>query len=240
MPTFELLLILGVVGFYLYDSAILLCADELMFTESGRRWTFLRACSRWQLLRRNLYLPNPLRPDIAEFCVCWAQCQERTSVGISGDTGMLLVSLRPLRQMVIVLLFLQLVALPSAALLFGATGTLVLVFGVIYLIILAMLAVSYLSRDALALAGSRFWLLAFESLACPPFALNLVRKITRQHALTSDPVGFAKHTFQPVTLVAFANAIRALIDEQATLEDDESAQKGNLKHCRERLKSLMP
>ena len=50
-------------------------------------------------------------------------------------------------------------------------------------------------------------MLAFDSLACAPFALNLVRKITLNRSLVGDPIFFAH---QVLDADAFAQLVQAL------------------------------
>ncbi len=48
--SFEIMLVLGIVGFYLFDSAMLLYVNELVFVEKNGKWVFGRPEWGWQML----------------------------------------------------------------------------------------------------------------------------------------------------------------------------------------------
>lgn len=86
-------------------------------------------------------------------------------------------ALRPLRAIVVAQLVLLAGVLPPVSVALGA-GTLLLgVFAAYYVLSIVALAVLVSRRRALGLAARQLWLLGFESLACAPFAVNLVRKV---------------------------------------------------------------
>jgi len=46
------MLVLGIAGFYLFDSAMLLYANELVFVKQDGEWSFGRPESGWQMLKK--------------------------------------------------------------------------------------------------------------------------------------------------------------------------------------------
>jgi len=50
--SFEIMLVLGIAGFYLFDSAMLLYANELVFVKQDGEWSFGRPESGWQMLKK--------------------------------------------------------------------------------------------------------------------------------------------------------------------------------------------
>ena len=61
MPSFEVLLPLGALGLYLFDSVLLLYSNEVLFLHSRRRWGFVMS-SALLLGGRRLCFVNPLTP----------------------------------------------------------------------------------------------------------------------------------------------------------------------------------
>lgn len=237
--SFEILLVLGVAGFYLFDSAMLLYVNELVFAEKDGKWMFDRPESGWQMLGKNLYLPNPLTPDNPLFRTCWVVASEANERQEDHEALRLFLSaLNPLRYMTFGLFVLLLIGLPIVLLCFGTGLALLLLFGIIYCTISVMLAQIYRQREKLGLSGKTFAKLAFDSLACAPFALNLVRKITLHRPLVGDPICFAH---QVLDAAAFAQLVQALchrVDEEIEFEDEASPRYGVLKDFRNRIASM--
>jgi hypothetical protein len=214
------MLILGIVVFYLFDSAMLLYVNELVFVEKNGKWVFGLPESGWKMLGKNLYVPNPLTPDYPLFRACWVVSSPPNEHQEDIETlRQFLNELNPLRYMTFSLFVLLLIGLPIVLLGFGTGLALLLLLGVIYCAISVMLAQIYRQREKLGLSGKTFAKLAFDSLACAPFALNLVRKITLRRSLVGDPICFAH---QVLDADAFAQLVQALchrVDEEIEFED---------------------
>ena len=92
-------------------------------------------------------------------------------------------------------------------------------------------------RAALGLSPRQVAWLAFEALACAPFAVNLVRKIS---LLQSDRVNlesFAKDHFDEAALRATTAVVVARIDERLALEEPDTVRSVELRAMRDRLRS---
>lgn len=236
---FEIMLVLGVVGFYLFDSAMLLYVNELVFAEKNGKWVFGLPESGWQMLGKNLYFPNPLTPDHPLFRTCWVAASATNEHQENIETlRQFINTLNPLRYMTFGLFVLLLIGLPIVLLGFGTGLALLLLLGLVYLTITVMLAQIYRQREELGLSWKAFSKLAFDSLACAPFALNLVRKITLRRSLVGDPICFAH---QVLDADAFAQLVQVLchqVDEEIEFEDEASPRYGALKDFRNRIASM--
>jgi len=237
--SFEIMLVLGVVGFYLFDSAMLLYTNELVFAEKNGKWVFGLPESGWQMLGKNLYFPNPLTPDTSLFRTCWVVASATNKHQEDIDSlRQFLNTLNPLRYMTFSLFVLLLIGLPIVLLVYGTGLALLLLLGVVYLSITIMLAQIYRQREELGLSWKAFSKLAFDSLACAPFALNLVRKITLRRSLVGDPIFFA---YQALDADAFAHLVQALchrVDEEIEFEDEASPRYSALKDFKNRIESM--
>ena len=69
--SFEALLIIGVLGFYIYDSAILMFSNELIFTKSYGKWSASFPTTRLRVMKKLLFFPNPLTPFNLIFVLSW-------------------------------------------------------------------------------------------------------------------------------------------------------------------------
>ena len=194
MVSFEILLVLGTLGFYLYDSGMLLYVNEMVFFRERRQWNFACPGNSWLLLGRSPYIPNPLTPEIAMFRVYWSDTG-RSSQNSDESIEQFVAALVPLQYLVDVLLAQFFIALPFVLFLYGSGPQLLWVFGAIYLNIAVILVVVYKKKDILKVSKRKFVALSFESIACAPFALNIVRKLTLHRSLVGDPIEFAKIMF---------------------------------------------
>lgn len=236
--SFEVLLVLGILGFYLYDSAMLLYFNELVLTESYGRWSFACPSSRWGLMQKLPYLPNPLAPDDPLFRVTWSTDVSPLDTAAVAETKRLIEALGHLRYLSVALLFLMLAGIPLVMFRLGTGVWFFIMLSVIYLTIVSMLVLVFLKRNALGLSGKEFVSLAFDSIACPPFAINLVRKISLRHAIRFNPVEFARQHFEKESFCHLAQAIAGRLNEELELEDEDSTRSVELKAHRDRLMQL--
>lgn len=210
MTAAEFWLPVGAVALYLYDSALLLWQNELVFQHTSRGWKVLGG-SDLRLSGRRVFLPHPLLPQRPQFQVCWSK----------GDTAArgadlpveLLRALRPIGWLNLLQVVL-LIALPVV--LWGiGTGFVALgVFGLFYLASFVALGLAWRRRRPLALGTGNFWLLALDALACAPFAANLTRKLAMRHGLAGDPLRFAARHFDDAALAQTRRLVEARVREE--------------------------
>jgi hypothetical protein len=238
-PSFEVLLVLGVIGFYLFDSAMLLYFNELVYVRKNNRWAFVCPESRWQILGRTLYIPNPLTVEFPLFRVSWTVFESNDSQDNREELQRFLDALDPLKYITTTLFLLLLCGLPLVVFHFGAGLGLLILFGVIYFTIIWMLILSYRQREQLGLSGMSLAKLAFDSLACAPFALNLVRKIALRHSLSGDPISFAHQNFDRAMFARLVDGICKRVDEELEITDEEGTQHVALTAYRNRILSMV-
>ena len=238
-PSFELLLVLGILGFYLYDSALLLYFNDLIFIERYGVWSFICPSTHWQILGKTPYVPNPLSPDASLFRVTWSTESPASTDADADATEKLIKALRPLRYLVLGLLVLTIVDLPVVILVLGTGRWFFITLVLIYLVILSILSLVYWRRSALGLSRKDVASLVFESIACPPFAINMVRKITLKHIPTSSPIDFAQHRFAKESFRKLVHAVQARLNEELDSEDDDNQRSAKIKAYSDRLKELV-
>ena len=220
--SFEALLILGVLGFYLYDSAILLFSNELVFIKSYGKWSVSFPSARWRFMGKLLFLPNPFTPFNLVFLTPWAT-KDSESKNKSKDISKLLVVMPYLRISVMALMFLLVIALPTVIFKLGIGMPALLVLSLIYLTVINMLYYVYIKKEDLELSNKAFAELAFEAIACPPFALNLIRNISLRHSLCINPVDFAAEKLKNEDFKKFIEMLDEKLPEKLELEDEESS-----------------
>lgn len=234
--SFELALLLGAIAFYLFDSAQLLYANELIFSVHGRQWRCLRGADLL-VLRKHPVLPNPLLPFVPLFRVSWSATPRPVAPAPSPDPlPDFLAALRPLQYQIGLLGILLFGGLAWVAR--GHTGILLPLILLIYPAIMLVLLQVYLDRNRLGLSGKDCAKLAFDCLACPPFALNLIRKISLAKPLPGDPLAFAQTHFQAAEFHTLISAISHRLDEMLLFIEENTPKHAELQAYRTRLNTL--
>lgn len=216
MPAFEVLLPLGAIGLYLFDSTLLLYSNEFLLMHRPGGWGFAES-SALLLAGRRVYVPNPLTPGTPQFRVRWSETDPRQEQEEAGELERFFTALRPVRYLVMALLVI-LLALPVELYLYGTGVELLAVMAAFYLVSLTTLGYIFARRRELQVSGRSFLALCFDCLACAPFAINLVRKLALRRALVGNPIAFAARAFEPA---AFSSLIRAV---DARVSDEQQRQ----------------
>ncbi|MDG2526676.1 hypothetical protein P6166_15070 [Stenotrophomonas sp. HITSZ_GD] len=192
MPA-DLWLLAGILAFHLYDSALRVHVDELLAWPRRRGWA---ATTGGEVQWRGgyLFVPSPWTPWRPLLRLSWMREAAPSPAAALARVQALRAALRPLQVGVGMMALLLFGALPVLLLAWRhAVGLLALV-GAVYLLSAAMVVYLVRRRDALGLSRGALWSIAADTLACPPFALNVVRKVSLRQALDVDGLAFATAT----------------------------------------------
>ena len=221
MPSFEALLVLGVFGLYCYDSLMLLNFNELIFIRFKKKWSYKFPILGLQLLRKFLFLPNLLTPNISLFQVFWPSSDQDVNF---KEFDIFIKSLIPVQVISVMLLVLMFVCLPIVAFRYGSGINLLIVFFAIYILIISILIYLFTQKNNLKLSSTKFVSIAFESIVCPPFALNIVRKISLNYPINVDPYIFSKKMFDEPTKRSFKHRLCIIIKKKMSFFEDDSSR----------------
>jgi len=236
MSSFEVWLPVGAFALYLFDSILWLYSNELIFVRGGHRWSFARS-SPVVVAGNRVYLPNPLTPGRPLFKVRWSESDPRQQQQDSAELDRFFRALRPVKYLVSTLLVL-LFALPAVLLIYGTDVELLALMAAFYGVILVTLGYIFTRRRELRLTGRRFATLCFDSLACAPFAINLVRKLALRRALVGNPIVFANQSFEPTEFDRLIDAVTARVAVDLLREDGLTARRQELEAFREKLRAM--
>jgi hypothetical protein len=234
MSPIELWLPLGAAAFYLYDSALLLWQNELVYTRRGKGW-LVDGGTEFRLGGRRVFLPQPLLPHRAHFLVCWSAADRRPVTDEGREPVALLRALRPIGAINVAQLAL-LCLLPVLMWITGPGLLVLLLFALFYLLAITALAVAFIGRSALGLSTRAFWLQALDVLACAPFSINLTRRLALAHGLHDEPLLFAMRHFGEHGVTQMRQLVASRVNEE--LEGGASAPRElQLRAVLERLES---
>ena len=226
--------------FYLYDSSALLYSNEAILTcDRTQRW---RAETGWAgivIAGRVLCMLNPFSPHRPAFRLNW---DFHTLESGASDTGWSerarqLNALAPMTLAIGMALF---VLLPLG--LFTALGPYAVVPALVVLYGSTVLALSYVHRRGLLATRkrSRFVGFAFECLACPPFAVNMARRISLASRIAEPLPSAAVRLLDAENWGRLRAHCLSRLDDAMHLVAEDSTDKKLLVAQRERLMELQP
>lgn len=175
----------ALVGLYLFDSAQLLYTNEGLLSPSGKSdWTLVLGSDNLRVSGKDIVLPNPLLMHRPLYKYSWSF----ESAAPDSDEIPPRRDFLPMLPMLWSMALALYVCMPLGF--FTALGDRVLLLGVILFYGNALLAIFWLTvnQKRFALPSKKLAALAFESLICPPFALNLVRHVSLSIHLKGDLV----------------------------------------------------
>lgn len=232
LPHAELLLVLGLFVFYLHDAARLLHFDDLIVSGRRRGWD-VTADAGLEVRGRFLWLPSPLLPMRAQFRAGWLHAprsggeavEAAASVDSARDLDAFVRPLWPIRVGCMLVAVCLLVALPAILLGGRDPVQLLAVLATSYLLTLAMLLIVLRRRRVLGWTRRQLAGLAAEALLCPPYAINLFRRLCQHRGLRGDPLDFAARTLDREQQQRLRRDIErrlsllGLVDDQADAPD---------------------
>ncbi len=220
----ELLLMLGIIVFYLFDSSVRLFCNEGFLIQSPQHkphWQVFCGFSFLQWGGKLIFIPNPLRFYCPQFRLAWdfegvlnvLATEDASNFPADFPPKLPFTGLRICLFGVFIALF---VLLPLGFFSYFSHLALIAGLAMLYASIFAALICVWRHKKSFAVSNQRFLFLAFESLICPPFALNLIRHISGGQSLNIHLLAAAKHLQQAADYQhSLALFIRKINDELA-------------------------
>jgi hypothetical protein len=236
MPSFELLLPLGAIGFYLLDATILLYGNEVGLESRRGTWRSSTGFDM-QVGGRRPFVPSPFAPHGLLFRVRWDARSRRD--GLPLDVADFALRLAPIRVLVSVQAVLLWLVLPALSIGYGAGLPLLLLFAAYYLLTLASLCLMCVRRDVLGLRRWQCAGLALEAVLCAPFAINLVRKVSLARSAELAWIELARKEFPEAARRRLRQQVVARIDDALLLEEAGSAAGRRLEALRESIEEQL-
>lgn len=173
---YEAWLSIGALAFYVGDSMVLLYADQILIERVGNGW-WPRRGSSMLIGGRRPCLPNPLTPHRPLLHLSLERLLGDSCDLV--DVQPALAALSGLRLLALSLL--GLFCLMPAVLYLTGTGAIFLSWmACVYGLVVSMAVLVWRHRSAFGLSRVGVAKLVFEAIACAPFAINIVRRVTRQ------------------------------------------------------------
>ncbi len=220
---------------YLKDGLLMLERDEAVLVRGWRgRWRAGFGPRDWRLGGRAPWLCNPFKPQQPVLRLRWnaaagaAPARPDAPAGVPDE----LLALGPWVGVIWLLLF---VGLPIAFYARLGLPMLLAVLAELYVAIAIALVLVYRRRDALGLSRRAFGVLAFEVLACAPYAANLVRRLSLPRRVDEDLAAASDRLLKGAALAEMRAECARRIDHELEAIDADSPRARALRDARERL-----
>lgn len=226
IPHPEVLLVIGLVALYLYDSTLLLARNEAVLSPGNRGWSAHFGADNFRVRGRAPLLLNPLLPHRPAFRYSWRMEGTVHHEQQWGDAVAPYELLEAIVWQMTVALF---ILVPLG--LFSPLGELALALGigVYYGGALAGLALTWSMREEFAIAPRKFIVLAVECLACPPFGINLVRRLSLDVRPKEDFLSAIKHLVVSDKRNTALTQVIARIEDELDWEDEDTPRSERLR-----------
>lgn len=211
----DYLFIMSLVGLYLYDSAIL-CFYNNIFICKGIRKHFKYQCIslNFSFGKKFVLMPSLIFPYQLLFKGHW-QLHNRSITNLDQDLlniKKITQLLKPLQFINIILFIATILLLPVFIILeFSYLLLALLIFG-IYLLNLLNFTYIVLKRKSLHLSKRHLFQFLLDVLFCPPFSLNILRKISLNYAIHTDSIILNQHLLQRPQYIQFLDKISQNIE----------------------------
>ncbi|RZF56866.1 hypothetical protein EXE30_01000 [Acinetobacter halotolerans] len=198
--SFDILITIGIVGFYIYDSAHLYFYNEFNI-QKGLGSTFKSQLLSRQLniFHKYLFIPNLWFSHQLLFKCAWKIKDSDPTIHPHDIIHLKNISqtLKPLQWVNILLFVLTLAVLPFLITFKAGYLTLAIILVIIYSLNLISILFVIVKREKLQLSWLKIMQLSLDALLCPPFALNLLRKISLNYHTKTDGILLAAQILDP-------------------------------------------
>jgi hypothetical protein len=224
-------LALGIIAFYLFDCLRLTPPETVYFLRNTQLWSYRIPQQRWRSGSKSVELLNPFMPWQLPLAARLLPNQKPTRTHLHKNFVPAITALI-LPQGVLAVLVV--VAMPFVIIREGLGEWFLLCMGLIYLVLGYSLIQVKRNAKVLNLNRAQFISVSVECLFCPPFAVNLVRKIAAQQVEIADAALFATRYLESKHLILWRQEICQFAQEQQQWYESSDAnyQKWQALQCR--------
>ena len=234
--SYELELVALAVVLYLYDSTVLLSANEAVFICAGRRaWRVSTGLRGFLVGGRTVCVLNPLVPYAPCAKLRWDLCAAGPTQPANETWSIELPKLKVVAPWVMAAGLALFILLPLG--LFTSLGVYAILTAVAVLYGSILVALVLLRRAGLlrSMSTVKYMGLIFECLACPPFGVNIIRRVALMSKVNESLLGAGQRLLAPPEWSRVRAHCVAVLDRELLACDDNAPERLALEAQRARL-----
>lgn len=233
----ETMLALVIWAFYIQDSVLLLHFDDLLVSGGRRGWRAWTG-SDLEMRGRFLFVPAPFLPALTIYRASWLTPE---TGAVDNPNALLKFSrlLWPLRVGCSLVGVSLLIVVPWIMLTSGDAVLLLVALCISTAVTLLMLTHLLANRRRLDLGVRALAVMTVESLLCPPYAINLYRKMCIRRGFRGDPVIFAAKAMDTNAQRELYEAIQKRLDLLLLASEGISSEVEQLHAAHSRIKTTL-
>ena len=236
--SYELELVALAVLLYLYDSTVLLSANEAVFicvVRGPDAWRVSTGSRGFLVGGRTVCLLNPLMPYAPCVRLRWDLCAAADPTQSNNTWSAELVKLRVAAPWVLLAAFALFILLPLGLFtplgLYATLAAVALLYGSILVALLLLRRTDPLR----SMSTVKFIGLIFECLACPPFGVNLIRRVALMSKVNESVLSAGQRLLTPPEWLRLRAHCVAVLDEELQACEDNAPERAALEAQRARL-----
>ena len=236
MISAELEIVLLILALYASTCIAFVYADEGVLARVAGGTGVRIADDRIRVAGRSPILLNPFAPMFPAFRGRWGDPDAIGGSELPVRVAEAIAASRMLSPYAIVVALLVVLGIPAALMLGGGTRAIPVAL-LAYLAIVVLLVRLWFLRRRFALDAWKFALVAFESIACPPFAAGIVRRLALAIPLEGDLASYIPRlrAHRRARVVA---ELEGRCDEMASFHAEDSPERARLDEYRARIAAM--
>ena len=219
--SYEYLLWLGIALFYIYDSVELVYFNNIYIVKGLKSWSHIIPNPFFTIFNKIVFIPNPLTPHCLYFKFSFPSNEDRISPMESKDVNAFNKAIYNIQTLTLYQLILLIVVFPIMLINYNYGPLLLGIMVLIYMNIIIILALIYINKKQFKISQKQFITYLFESILCPPFSLNILRKISKNYEIKNSPISFSTKKMNKKLVRNFRFEVNEVINTYLSISDNK-------------------
>jgi hypothetical protein len=219
--SYEYLLWLGIALFYIYDSIELVYFNDIYIVKGLKSWKYLIPNPFFTIFNKIVFIPNPLTPHCLFFKFSFPSNEAKISPKEGNNINTFNKAICNIQTLTLYQLILLGVVFPIMLINYSYGPLLLGIMALIYMNILTIFVLIYVNKKKFKISQKQFLTYLFESIFCPPFSLNILRKISKNYEIKNSPISFSTKKMNKKLVRNFRFEVNEVINTYLSISDNK-------------------
>jgi hypothetical protein len=221
--SYEYLLWLGIALFYIYDSIELVYFNDVYIVKGLKSWKHLIPNPFFTIFNKIVFIPNPLTPHCLYFKFSFPSNEDKISSKEGKDVNAFNKAIYNIQTLTLYQLILLIIVFPIMLINYNYGPLLLGIMALIYMNIITIFVLIHINKKKFKISQKQFLTYLFESIFCPPFSLNILRKISKAYKIKNSPISFSSNIMKNKLLKIFKHDLNDVINAYLLISDKKKA-----------------